>query len=251
MNWIADLHTHTVACSHAYSTVLENCQAAKEAGLKYLAVTDHAPAMSDAPARVHFVNLRVLPKELAGIRLLKGVELNILDGEGNVDLKPDLLSKLDWVIASCHADVLHPNDVLDQTQAYLAIAKNPFVDMIGHSGNRRFPYDYERVIPEFARYGKVVEVNESSSVSRPGSEENCEQIIRLCKQHRVFICVNSDAHISVSVGRFAKSSALLSRLDFPKELILNSDENRLCSFLARRSAEKQQAYARILAKRGS
>ena len=77
MKLIADTHTHTLASTHAYSTVLENAKFASEAGLAYLGITDHAPSMTDAPHWWHFENLRVLPDELYGVKLLKGIEADL------------------------------------------------------------------------------------------------------------------------------------------------------------------------------
>ncbi len=83
---LLDLHTHTVASNHAYSTLIENIFAAKAKGLKYLGVSDHAPKMPDAPHIFYFSNLRVIPPIIEGIRILKGAELNILNYNGDIDL---------------------------------------------------------------------------------------------------------------------------------------------------------------------
>lgn len=83
---ISDLHTHTLASTHAYSTISENAFQAKERGILYLAMTDHGPAMEDAPHRWHFANLKAIPEFLCGVKILKGVEANILPG-GRLDLE--------------------------------------------------------------------------------------------------------------------------------------------------------------------
>ena len=78
-----DLHTHTIASGHAYSTLLENLQEAKGKGLKMLAITDHGPQLAGGPQLFYFGNLRVLPREYLGVELLRGVEANILDSNGS------------------------------------------------------------------------------------------------------------------------------------------------------------------------
>ena len=79
MKILADTHTHTIASGHAYSTVDENARWAAEQGLRLLALTDHAPAMQNTTCHAYFANLNVIPQELRGVRILRGVELNILE----------------------------------------------------------------------------------------------------------------------------------------------------------------------------
>ncbi|MGI6120647.1 MAG: PHP domain-containing protein, partial [Desulfosporosinus sp.] len=80
-----DLHTHTVASGHAYSTISENAQAALRKGIKLLGMTDHGPSMPGTPHLYHFGNLSILPEELYGVRILPGVEANITNHEGELD----------------------------------------------------------------------------------------------------------------------------------------------------------------------
>ena len=118
MKIIADTHTHTVASGHAYSTITENARAARERGLCFLCMTDHAPKLLGAPTEVFFgAMMNILPPEIEGVHILRGVEVNILDREGNLDLKPRILAGLEWVIASMHNIVYEPEDVAAHTRA--------------------------------------------------------------------------------------------------------------------------------------
>ncbi len=234
MRVIADMHTHTIASTHAYSTVKENAEAAAQQGLSMLAVTDHAPAMPDAPHLWHFMNMGALPETLCGVKLVKGVEANIRP-DGSLDLPHRVLTELDWVIASMHGDVFPPSDDPQvQTAAYLEVAKNPYVDLIGHSGTEKFRYDYETVIKAFKEYGKVVEINEGSLRVREGAARNCLEIARLCKKYEVMVCVDSDAHFCNLIGEVSQSLAMLESIDFPEKLVLNYKEERLTNYLQQR-----------------
>lgn len=228
---VGDFHTHTLASVHAYSTLRENMNAAQARGLKFLAVTEHAMGLDDSPSPNYFINMRVWPREVCGVRLLRGVEANIVDHGGGLDMPERLLARLDFVIASYHASALKPGDEAAHTAAYLALARNPRVHLIGHSGTPAFAYDYERLIPEFGARGKVVEINAASALCRPGSEENCRRIARLCARHAVPVMVNSDAHIDHSVGRVEAALELLAAVDFPEELVINCDEERTRRYL--------------------
>ena len=86
MKYLLDSHTHTIASGHAYCTVLEMARAAANRGLELLCITDHAPAMEGTTCRDYFANLGVIDRELFGVQILMGVELNLLDTEGTVDL---------------------------------------------------------------------------------------------------------------------------------------------------------------------
>ena len=84
---VMDLHTHTIASGHAYNTLREMAKAAADRGLEILGITEHAPMMPGTCYNYYFHNLKTVPRELYGIRLLLGAELNILNPQGEVDLE--------------------------------------------------------------------------------------------------------------------------------------------------------------------
>jgi len=234
MKIIADTHCHTIASTHAFSTILENAKFASEIGLKYLAITDHAPAMADAPHLWHFFNMKVIPDELFGVKILKGAEVNILNKHGEIDLDEEALSCLNWIVASFHGPACPPMSVEDTTQAYINIAKNKKIDVIGHSGTPQYAYDYEKAIKAFKEYGKIVEINQSSRIVRWESAENCMQIAKLCKKYEVPVVVNSDAHFAYSIGQVQESLQMLEEIDFPSNLVLNSSVELFENYLFNR-----------------
>ena len=102
MKLIADTHSHTLASGHAYSTIREMVRAAFEKGMEAFAITEHGPKMPDSCGRYYFNNLRVVPRKLEGVDLFLGVEANLMDPEGTLDLREDILKQMDIVIASIH-----------------------------------------------------------------------------------------------------------------------------------------------------
>ncbi len=231
---IADLHTHSIASTHAYSTVTEMVQAAGARGLYALAITDHAAKMPGSPREWYFNCLRELPLHYRGVLTVMGIEGNLLDFEGHMDVTEDNVRLLDWVVASIHKlgfEGLKDPDVEKCTHLWLQIARTPYVNVIGHSGDPDYAYDYDRVIPEFGANHKLVEINNHSFDARPRNEENCRKIALACKKHGVPIVVNSDAHFETQVGRFDRALAMLEDIDFPEELILNASEKRLNDYL--------------------
>lgn len=228
---VADLHTHTLVSPHAYSTLTENATAAAELGMLAIATTDHGPRIGDGNHIWHFTNMRILPEHIAGIRHLRGAEANVCDFDGTLDLPERALSALDVVIASMHDGVMPYGTPEQITEAWLQVAKNPLVDIIGHCGSPQYAFDLEKVIPAFAEHGKIVEINEGTFRVRHKSLENCAAIARLCARHGVRVVVNSDAHYLTQVGRLDSAIALLEEIAFPKELIINSSRERLEAFL--------------------
>lgn len=242
MQIIADTHTHSLACDHAYSTISENIAAAAARGLRFLALTEHTPMMPGAPSPLHFRNLRNLPCEIQGVILLKGAEVNIIDSEGALDLSDNILDGLDWVIASLHTPIFSPATARQHTEAYLSVAANPRVDVIGHCGDSRYPFDEREVIRACARYGKIVEINSHSMTARPGAKENCPRIARLCAEEGVQVVVSSDAHYCDDIGNFSDALAFLQAMDFPQELILNAEENRFAEAAMQRATDRTKSY---------
>lgn len=233
MNIIADTHMHTIASTHAYSTLQEMVHAAALKGLYAVAITDHGSDMPGAPGKWYFHNLKVVPHMVEGVLVLRGQEANVLDYDGNIDLYQDTDDELDWVIASIH-EICMPDEkptVEAVTNLWLQVAKNPEVHVIGHSGSMRYQYDYEKVIPEFGLQGKLVELNESTFIGRVKSVPNCKKIMEVCKKHGVPIIVNTDSHFSSMVGCFDNSLKLLEEIDFPEELVVNSSVERFQNYL--------------------
>ncbi len=230
MKIIADTHCHTVASGHAYSTIMENITEAKKQGLYAIAITDHGRTMPNPPGQWYFGNLQILPKSIDGVNILKGIEANVLNSNGDLDL-PDGVN-FDWVVASIHDAAYSDNQDIDScTNAWLNIAKNPKVNVIGHSGLPNYVYDYEKVIPIFGENNKLIEINNSSFAVRKGSNGNCKKIAEVCKKHGVSVIINSDAHFCMQIGKFDKCIKLLEEIDFPEELIINADVSRFKKYL--------------------
>lgn len=234
MDFIADLHTHTLVSNHAYNTVTEMVTQAKKLGLYAMAVTDHGVAMPDAPHLWYFYNIHSLPDIVDGVWLLKGTEANVMDVDGTLDFSDDLLKRfdLDWIIVSIHSDTLAPKlDFDSATKLWFNVAENPYVDMIGHSESRFHEYDYDAVTKVFAKNNKVVEMNGNSANCRPGNEENMRRLALACKKNGTKIAVNSDAHSIYSLADVDTVTPMLKEIKFPRELIVNATKENLIAEL--------------------
>ncbi|PSW18055.1 phosphatase [Photobacterium sanctipauli] len=232
MKFVVDTHTHTISSGHAYSTLLENAAAAAEKGLSLMCVTDHAPSMPGSPHFWHFANQRILPRFLHGVGILRGVEANIINPDGEIDLQPQITEQLDWVLASFHEPVYRPADKQTHTTTLLNTIASGWVHALGHLGNPNFDFEFEQVITAAAEANVVIEINNSSlSGSRAGSQPRCEQIARIAKDVGASLTTGSDAHFAYDVGRFDHVEALLAKIDFPEERVITSSAKQFISFL--------------------
>lgn len=227
-----DTHTHTIASTHAYSTVTELASYAAQKGLEAIAITDHAPELPDAPHMWHFHNLKNIPRDICGVKILYGVEANILDLSGNIDMEEDILAKLDVVNASIHGPAYADNGAKDHTSAYEAVVTNPYVDIICHSGSPQYSYDYEKIIKLAKKHHKLMEINNHSFHVRRKSIENCRKIAQLCAENEVGIVVSSDAHICYDIGDYNYALDMLREISFPEKLIINRDFKSFEEFMS-------------------
>lgn len=230
----ADLHVHTVASGHAYSTVQEIAAEAALKGLKAFAVTDHGPTMPGGPHRYHFGNLRILPRTISGVEIIRGVELNILNVSGEVDLPPEYLFPLDICWAGLHSLCFDGSGTVDYTEAVLKALENPYIDGIVHPGNPDFPLDAEAVVKQAKKCGKLLEINNSSFHVRHDSLEPCRRFAALATMHGVMVAVNSDSHYAADVGRCEKAAEVLAEAGISSGMVINSSLAKVQQLISKR-----------------
>lgn len=233
MKYSSDLHTHTIVSGHAYSTLLENVDFCAKNGIEILGTSEHGPAMPNSPHYWYFGNLKVVPRVINGVTILRGCEANILDTDGTIDLDEYNQTHLDYLIASFHENVFSPNTLENNMNAlFKAVENNEKIEILGHLGNPAYEFDYEKIVKLAKDRDIMIEINNSSMLgnSRKGSDSNCTKIAELCKKYGAKIILNSDAHICFSIGQFKESIDMLKSIDFPEELIMN-DPERLIAHL--------------------
>jgi putative hydrolase len=224
MKYVLDSHAHTLASGHAYNTINEMAAAAAEKGLELLALTEHAMMMPGTCHEFYFMNLKVLPRQMFGIEVLFGSEVNIMDYDGRVDMQQGLLEKMDVVVASMHTPCIEPGTEAENTRAYLKAMENPAVNIIGHPDDGRYPVDFQELVLAAKEHHVLLELNNSSL--RPGGSRkdpipNDRKMLELCCRYEVPIIVNSDSHCAADVGSHQYAKQLLAEMQFPEHLIVN------------------------------
>ena len=229
---VLDLHTHTLVSGHAYCSLREMAKAAADKGLEVLGITEHAPAMPGTCHKYYFENLKIVPREMYGIQLLLGSEVNILDAQGTVDLAQRTLERMDVVIASLHMPCMKPGSKLENTESYLNVMKNPYVNIIGHPDDGRYEIDYEALVQGAKEYGKVLELNNHSmdpDCNRQNAVENDTVMLELCKKYQVPVVMDSDAHFDLLIGEYLNRHHTMEAYIAAKENIArNQTEDDYC-----------------------
>jgi len=236
---LVDSHTHSIASGHAYSTIHENTVEAAKKGLEGIVLSDHGPAAPGGPNLVYFWNFRVIPEYMNGVRVIKGVEANILDYSGSLDVPDEYLARLEFVNAGLHDIIIDPGTVEENTNAFIGALKNPYVDAIVHPGYPKFPVDIDKVVRTAAEYGKLIEINNGSFSIRKGSEANCLEFVKKCKKYSVRISCGTDAHICYDVGKFDIIYDLFEEAGMPDELVVCRSLKAMQEFIDERKAAKK------------
>ena len=177
--------------------------------------------------------MRFFPETICGVRIFRGIEANILDTAGTLDLSEPYLKKLDFVMAGLHEGCGFDGEGIGRnTEAVIGAMENPLVRAISHPGNPIFPLDYEAVVAAARRTGTALEMNNTSfSISRKGSRPNCEQLARLIARLGAPLVIGSDAHIAQMVGVFDDAVAVIEEAGIPEAQVINSSLERLLRFL--------------------
>lgn len=233
MDYILDTHTHTLASGHAYNTILEMAQAAAKKGLKFLGITDHAKMMPESCGDFYFNNLKVVPREMFGIQIGLGVELNICDYNGHVDMSRDLLEKMDVTIASFHTPCIDPATKELHTQALLQVLQNPYINIIGHPDDGRYLVDYNAIVKGAKEHHKLLELNNNSlnpKGFRLNTRENDAEMLRKCMEYDQPVIIGSDAHWMDDIARHDFADEVIEEVGFPKRLIVNYDLDLFYSY---------------------
>lgn len=228
-----DLHTHTVASGHAFGTVDELVRKSAEKGLELIAITDHGPGLPGGAHPYHFWNLRVIPREMHGVIVLRGAEVNIIDSDGSLDIDEELLSSLDIIGVGFHPLCGYDGKTREENSAALIAAMDRFpqIDVIVHPGNTWYPVIAEEVVDAAIKHDILIELNNSSFVTRPGSYENCLAIAERAFKKDGKIVVSSDAHLADDVGEFDRAYELAKNVGFTDDMIVNREAKVVLEYL--------------------
>lgn len=236
----SDYHTHTVY-SHGKGQIIDNAIVAKEKGLIEIGISDHGfshPAFGLTKRKVPKMRLECEQATLkTGVKVLLGIESNIIGTDGTVDLKPKLYDSFDIFLAGIHKFVLYkfgtafslfvPNFINStfhkksvsksliktNTKTFINVIKKNPVDIITHLNFCCYA-DAVEVAKAAADYGTYIELNSKKE------HLSDEELYALLKTGVNFV-IDSDAHTPDRVGEISLVSQMLDRVNIPEERIMN------------------------------
>lgn len=241
MQLLADLHTHTVASGHAFSTVTELATAAAGKGLELIAFTDHGPSVPGGAHPWYFWNTKAVPSTISGVRILRGCEANVAESDNGLDLPDEILRLLDIVAVGFHPLTgFDDSNRASNTRALIRAISNPLVDIVTHPGNEEeFPIDVAAVVAAAVERGVALELNNHSfdpHSSRSAASDGERRVAIAARDAGASITIGSDAHYHDQVGTFDQALAVAEEIRFPIGRIVNRNAASVLEFLRDRRA---------------
>lgn len=241
MKPLIDVHTHSIASGHAYSTLVEMVSEAQNRGLKIFGITEHTPALPGACHSIYFRNLHVVPRQWGDMRLLLGAELNIINSKGDIDLEDEFFPMLDIRIAGIHKLCWENGTAEENTEGMIRVIQNPWINVISHPGDGTAELNFEPIVIAAKEHNTLLEINNSSLNPVRGKTHkaipNNIEILNLCKKYEVPVILGSDAHITFDIANYDNILPLLNETEFPEELIINDKPNAFIKLLEKKGNE--------------
>jgi putative hydrolase len=224
-----DLHVHS-NWSDGSAQIEEMMLAARELGHEYCALTDHSPrlkvanGLSPERLRKQLGVIGELRETVAPMRILTGIEVDILE-DGSLDQEPELLERLDIVVASVHSKL--SMDAPAMTRRMLKAVENPHTDVLGHCTGRlvaggrgirpESKFDAEKVFTACRDHGTAVEIN-----SRPERRDPPTRLLKLALDIGCLFSIDTDSHAPGQLEFLGYGAQRALDADVPIERIVNT-----------------------------
>lgn len=257
-----DFHVHSTASVHALNTIEELLRTADENKMDGIAVTDHSPGIDNTlwlvqngtgqkswaeqikgPDLPYFMTMlfRYQQPDKFRVKLLKGIECNILSEGDPTDVPAFIVHHFDVVIAS-----IHPLPSLfkiidgEQVTERMILAMNDPIDIIGHPNHNNYSPIIEPLVMAASEKEIALELNNASLLLGKADKEQVKKMLELAKKHECRISVSSDAHMSNELGGDSMTAQLVEEVGFPKELIVNHSLESALAYIQERKEIRQK-----------
>ena len=200
MKTLLDVHTHTIASGHAYSSLQEMTLAAKEKGLEILGITEHGPHIPGTCDPIYFRNLHCVPRQL----------------------DEDYWRMLDIRIAGIHSLCWQGGTKEENTQGVINAMRNPFVQIISHPGDGTAELDFEALMKVSKETHTLLEINNHSMAPirhKTVAAPNNLELLELAKKYDTPVIFGSDAHFSTMIADYSNIMPLVEKAEFPEKFM--------------------------------
>jgi len=226
-----DLHLHTIYSGHAQCTIVEYINRAKELKMKMIGFSDHGQNMRGCLVNdMYLGTLDRIPEVVNGIRILRGIEANIIDKNGSLDVEDRIISeKLDYVMAAIHSESYEYKDKnyskKENTAAVIKAIKSGKVDILSHPFYEFFPVDTGRIFEEACRQEILLEVNLGVIKRRKTDLKtmaNLKQMVQTAKKFNKKLIVGSDAHNIWDMADDSGLKKIKNEIGLTDKMIINN-----------------------------
>lgn len=232
-----DLHIHTIASGHAHCTILEYIQQAKKLKMKAIGITEHGPGYAETiVSYTYFRELGRIPKVIDGVKILKGVETNIINTKGELDLDDETLKRLDYVMANIHSDTPYKNKGYKiNTQAIINAIKSRKINILTHPfAEKGFPSDIKKVSEEACKNNVLLEIDVAYLSKRRLNEttvSNLKIMLDAVKKYKKKIIIGTDSHNIWELGDISNLDKIKKEIGLVDNLIINNYPKELFKLL--------------------
>ncbi|MFW5960536.1 MAG: PHP domain-containing protein [Chitinivibrionales bacterium] len=232
-----DFHTHSNFSPCGMHTCLEMIGYAEKAGLSGIAVSDHGCLVG---GKVPTTFYERFSNPVNGIRFFKGIECNIADEQGGLDLPQGYTEFIDIVLAGIHSNTPTSQGEKHYTDALIKAAeKNPALDIIVHPNSLTYPVEYLPLCRAAKELDKVIELNNSKLRNNRVPRESAVQLIEAAGKSGCRIAVSSDAHCVNEIGTDTLVATIIQKSGFPKEQVVNLNPEEAFRFVESRRRNKR------------
>lgn len=232
-----DLHTHSFFSTCGIHTHLEILERGKQLGMEALAITDHGPALHSRSTSPFYDRLN---RPVEGIRLLKGMECNLLSEAGDIDLPMERLPFLDVVLLGIHPNTPKGLGKGRYTEMLVkAIERNPTVDILTHLNDETYVVDFESVVRAATARGVAIELNNSKTLLRRVSDDITRSLVETVDTLNGRLVVTSDMHAIEELGLDDSVRPFLEQRAFPEDRTISASSKQIWHFLEERRQLKR------------
>ncbi|PLW80642.1 phosphatase [Candidatus Woesearchaeota archaeon] len=229
-----DLHMHTTISGDAHSTYKEYIDKALENNMEIIGFSEHGYGMPASYLTDYCIsNYRRMPKEINGLKIIYGVEANIMDLDGGLDLPDERLAKLDYVIASIHTPKNYDGTVENNTTAMINAIRSKKMNIISHPYAPYGLANFEEVYEEACKNDVLLELN-ISYLKKEFDYDHIsliKKMIEIVKKHDKKLIVNTDSHNLWELGDDSELEKYKDELGLTNDMIINNYPDELLEFL--------------------
>ena len=232
-----DLHLHTVASGHAQSTVLEYINQAKKLKMKVIGISDHGPDSTEAVgSSIYFLSLSRIPRYVDGIRILKGIEANVVNNQGEIDISDLVIKRLDYVMVNFHNNTpYHDQGVKKNTEVMIKTIRSGQVAIISHPFlNKLYPVDLQKICEAACQNDVLLELN-LSALAKSKKEDyilpNIKIMLDVVKKFKKKVILGSDAHNIWELADDSYLQKMKTKIGLSANLVINNYPKELFKLL--------------------